>query len=299
MGKPKIAIIHQQAYGLERVGGAEMVCLWALEALKDDYEVTLIVPFAGTFMERVDLLNAQYGTTFKAGDFTLRTFPRSTFFQKILTKLWAFRTYYFMNRVRSVVEEYDLMFSTFNEMDFGKRGIQYIHYPMIASIPSKGLSGKIKLFYRKLMPVLFGYNKNRMLENISLTCSEWTSNDIRAIYPTLLDVVVVYPPVLKLAVPNAEKKSHSFAFVGRISPEKRIEEVIAICEGLRAVGHMIELTIIGPTYRKEYARYIKSLIIGKEWIHMHGQADRKRLGELLSTCSYAINCTRDEQFGIA
>lgn len=299
MKKQRIAVIHQQAYGLERIGGAEMVCLWTLEALKDIYDVTLMVPYIGTFTEQFDLLNAQYGTTFAKGDFKVTSFPKSTFLQKCMTRIWAFRTYYFMWKVRQDAKNYDLMFSTFNEMDFGKPGLQYIHYPMIASIQKGGIGNFVKYIYRSSMPALFGYSKERMLKNTSITCSEWTRADIRTIYG--IDAKIAYPPVLPVPVSNTTaKRKDGFVFVGRISPEKRIEDIIAIGDIIRARGYPFELHIIGPAYRKEYADYIFGLAKERaDWVHIEGLADRKRLGEFLSTYTYGINCTKDEQFGIS
>lgn len=299
MKKQKIAIIHQQAYGLERIGGAEMVCLWTLEALKEVYDVTLIVPYIGTFTEQFDLLNAQYGTTFAQGDFTVKSFPESAFLQKCMTHVWAFRTYYFMWKVRQDAKNYDVMFSSFNEMDFGKPGFQYIHYPMIASIQKGGVGNFLKYIYRSCMPTLFGYSKERMLKNTSFTCSEWTRADIHTIYG--FDAKVVYPPVLPVPVPGAvTKRKNGLVFVGRISPEKRIEDIIGIGDIVRAQGYPFELHIIGPAYRKEYADYIFGLAKERaDWVHIEGLADRKRLGEFLSAYTYGINCTKDEQFGIS
>ena len=296
--KKKIAIIHQQAYGLERIGGAEMVCLWALEALKKEYDVTLIVPYVGVFMQKSEALNAQYGTTFVDGEFSIKTFPRHTLLQKILTRIWAFRTYYFIRKVRQDAKNYDLMFSTFNEMDFGKPGLQYIHYPMIAQVQRKTVGDTIKYAYRNLMPIIFGYSKERMLSNKTLTCSEWTSKDIKSIYG--ITATVLYPPVLLPSVQsNSVRRKNVFVFVGRISPEKRIEDIIAIGDMLRNQGIPFELYIVGPAYRKEYADYIFALAKERAWVHVEGLANRKKLAELLSLSTYGINCTKDEQFGIS
>ena len=66
-GKVKVAVVHP---GLG-FGGSEAPALWTLEALKKDYDLTLIS------LRDVDLerLNAYYGTSLAPGDFSTQRAP--------------------------------------------------------------------------------------------------------------------------------------------------------------------------------------------------------------------------------
>src|SRR5579883_1427813 len=110
-------------------GGGEVVAAYALQALSRDFEVSVAT------LAPLDLkaLNRSFGTFLRDGDFETLVAPQhyrwaashapgdNRLLKQHLTVAWA--------RQLAGKRRFDLLFSTQNEVDFGRPGIQYIHYP--------------------------------------------------------------------------------------------------------------------------------------------------------------------------
>lgn len=297
--KKRILIVHQQIFGLERVGGAEALCAWTIQALRDVYDITLAIPFAGDMVQHAELLNAQYGTSLSSKDFSIIVPLRLTL-HTFLSRSWVLHTHIFMRLVRTFAREYDLCISTYNEIDFGKeiRGVQYLHYPMLTSGRGTTRWSFAANIYRSLVPIFCGFRQERMLQNRTLTCSSWTQRIIERHYP--IPVEVLYPAVPDPAVITPwETRPSQFLFVGRISPEKRVEDCIDILAAVRERGHDVSLCIVGPAPVETYAASLYYKAKALPWVRFYGNASALELTSLFGESRYGINGTRDEQFGIA
>ena len=116
MIKKKIAVIHPL---LRPGGGSEARALWIAEALKKEYKVSLIS------MGKIDLdaLNAYYGSDLKYDEIGIIEIP----VPKLLRKKFDVLRYYRLSRYcRENSDTFDLMISTYNVMDFGTGGMQFI-----------------------------------------------------------------------------------------------------------------------------------------------------------------------------
>jgi hypothetical protein len=113
----RVGIVHQ---GLGR-GGSEAKALWGIEALKQDYDVSLITG------GRVDLrrLNEFYGTSLKSGDFSILYAPLPLGL-RYTTKFAALQGHLIQRYVQRVAPSFDLLISAYNLYDFGVRGIQFL-----------------------------------------------------------------------------------------------------------------------------------------------------------------------------
>ncbi|MCB9810536.1 MAG: glycosyltransferase family 4 protein [Candidatus Nomurabacteria bacterium] len=292
--KKKVLIVHQQTFGLEHIGGAEAVCVWMLEALKGDYELSLAVPHKGAMLQDISRINDQYGTNLRPQDFKVIEVKGWSFIRPLVSWSWFLHTFVFMLLVRLQAKNYDVCISSYNEFDFGNiqsLSLQYIHYPMIDSTTKSGV--------RHALSALFGYKKERVDEYKFMTCSNWTANVIREHYPTT-DVATVYPPVKSVLVSNRSflDRDNNFLFVGRISPEKRIEKCIEIIKSIRDKGYDVGLTIVGPIYKDMYAKKIKRIAEDNSWIKMVGSVTNLELDKICQEHRFGINGTKDEQFGI-
>jgi len=116
MNQAKIAIIHPQ---LKEGGGSEAQTLWAAEALKNDYDVYLITMGSPDLMR----LNECYGTDLNPSDINIIKIPIPFLFKNRFDALRSYRLARFCKHISS---EFDLMISTYNLMDFGRKGIQFI-----------------------------------------------------------------------------------------------------------------------------------------------------------------------------
>src|SRR5688572_21900662 len=108
-------------------GGGHGVAAWVLQALVPEHRVTVLS------WQRVDIdpINRFFGTHLKPGDFdTLvvpwhwRVIPDHLPVPAALVRLSLLMRY-----TRRVSSGFDVVFGVFNETDYGRKGIQYIHYP--------------------------------------------------------------------------------------------------------------------------------------------------------------------------
>src|SRR5262249_46764614 len=110
-------------------GGGNLVGAWALEALAPDYEVSVAT------LEPVscEALNLHFGTHLDPSQFSIHLAPKSydSFIRSMPTPAALMDICLTMRWAQELDREhpYDVLFSTHNEMDFHRRGIQYVHYP--------------------------------------------------------------------------------------------------------------------------------------------------------------------------
>jgi hypothetical protein len=113
-------------------GGGEGVTAWILEALRQDYAVTLLTS------EPVDFsrLDRYYGTSLAGSDLQVRTIaPVVRRFLSLDPFPGDIQKRACLMRVcKRIRNQYDLVVSTDNEGDFGPPAIQYIHGPCLASL---------------------------------------------------------------------------------------------------------------------------------------------------------------------
>ena len=114
---PRIAIAHPRL----AKGGSEKRVMWGIEALKDDYDVTLIT--AGEF--DLDELNLYYGTSLKITDFRTRQVPLP-FFLRNNRKATAIRYALYQHFCRSIAPEFDMIISAYGPCDFGVPAMHFI-----------------------------------------------------------------------------------------------------------------------------------------------------------------------------
>jgi len=297
--KPKIAVIHS---GSKWIGGAEAVAVWTIEALKEEYNVTLI---SGVELP-LDQVNGYYGTSLKPGDFC-SVIVRLPFGLGNTSKFWYLRRLMLMRYCRKIVEEYDLWISTYYEMDLGRRGIQYVHSPAVAVGVVKGLDAfldenqrsVLKGFYRKSVARIFDFSVDNIRQNLTLVNSKWTGQLIKRAYD--INPYVVYPPVsTEFPYIPWDVREEGFVCIGRIAPSKRIDTIIQILKHVREAGWDIHLHIIGEIWDLGYARKIEKLQReNSDWVFLEGRLNREQLADLIARHKYGIHGMRNEHFGIA
>jgi glycosyltransferase involved in cell wall biosynthesis len=274
--KMKIAVLYAAFMG----GGAEAVCAWMLEALKDAYDVTL---FTFVFKD-LDELNRLYGTDLRDKDVrVIRPVP----WPLVGSLKYLFNNVYHFHALRQRLlslyfrrhrGDFDLAISGYNEMDLSGSGIQYIHRPGVVT--------------RKRAPL-----PERIRSNITVTNSEFTARSIKDRYA--LTAQVLYPPVTSAFhyVPW-EKKENGFVCVGRLVEAKAAHIVIGIIEAVRARGFDVHLHIIGSGGNVRYIRYLKKLADERSsWVRLDVDIPEEELSRVLAEHKYGIHA-KEESFGI-
>jgi glycosyltransferase involved in cell wall biosynthesis len=298
--RPRVAVVHPVPTWH---GGAEVVALWTIEALKHDHEVALLSYGSPPDFEE---LNRRFGTSIAAGELTWLRIPIPT---------WAFRfrgpfdiawRYLSMLYCRRLSARFDLFVSTFYEMDFGRPGVQYCHCPMyaVSESPSKGARHPaLRLLawssYRRLTGALTGFRSTRLRQNVTLANSDWTGRQLSQAYAAA--VQTIYPPVQGAPRPLPfSQRENGFLCVGRLVPEKRFDAVIRILARVREQGGDVHLHLALSAPDPEYRRVIEKLAAAHgSWVQLEWDLSRADLLALIGAHKYGIHAREGEHFGLA
>jgi glycosyltransferase involved in cell wall biosynthesis len=295
----KIAILYPLFLG----GGAELVTLWMIQALKDQYDVSLV-----TFSEEnFKTWDRQFGTNLERAQITIRSpYASSPLFRNARKySLFTIRQHLLASYYRKIEPEFDLGIAAFNEMDLGRAGIQYIHSPLFghgneAARRVFGYPASVsRVIYQRLCEWITGYSDARMKRNLTLTNSKWTADLIKATYG--IESQVLYPPVI-LNPPDTPwvERENGFICSGRISPDKNLETVIEIIHQVRERGHNVHLHILGGNADPGYEIKIRKLCNQyPSWLSMEEVASRSELALILAKHRYGIHGRATETFGIS
>ncbi len=301
MSKKRVLIAHPRVLP---AGGGNLVAAWILQALCQDFDVSLAT------LEPVNYkaVNRNFGTCLRPGDFqvhlaparywtVLRHFPTpGALLELCLTMRWA------QNLDRR--GRYDVLFGTQNELDFHRRGIQYVHYPCIyLPRPQEELRWYHKIpgllrIYRSGALALARATSDGLRRNLTLANSRFVTSRIRKVHGT--ESLVVHPPVIG-NFPDVpwESRRLAMAAVGRMHPGKRWEMAVEIVEAVRRRGHDLSLTLMGHRDDVAYTARLEALAASRPWFRFLGDLDRATLLAELATHRYGVHTMVEEHFGIA
>ena len=303
MVRAKVAIVHPRL----GFGGSEARALWTLDALKDEYGVSLITD------GDVDLLhlNECYGAKLERTDFSILRVPLPIGLRNT-RRFAALRGLLIQRFCQRVAPRFDLMISTYNPCDFGVRGIQCIadfsfDEVLRPAFDPVGQGWKAQSYGDSLLrrtylglcnsvsrPTPQGWKKNLTLAN-----SHWSAKLMRQRYG--LEACTLYPPVADgfPSIPYSEREN-GFVCIGRLSPEKRMDTVIEILSRVRRRGHDVHLHIVGGAVDSQYARALKELCREhREWVFLEGAVFGEEKKELIAKHRFGISGRTHEPFGIA
>lgn len=297
--RKRVAVV--QAF-LVAGGGTEAVTAWMVEALKAEYDLTLI----SYDPVHLDELNRYYGTDLHAEE--INSLRPKLPYPLDRSKRFLFLKDRLMGRYcRSIGRNFDLIINVGGVMDLGTRGIQYMSLAPGATL-ARVLEGDPSLppWYRfmkrasmGLADQFSGSSVKRMHQNLTLVNSRWTGRLADRLYG-ISESRVVYPPVNSSPASNSwESRKDGFLCVARVSPEKRIEQVIEILRQVRQRGFDISLQVIGRHDRPDYLAKIQAMA-GEDapWVQIGGLMNREELRHQMDQHKYGINAAENEPFGI-
>lgn len=301
MSGPRILIAHPF---LNPSGGGNAVAAWALQALRDDWHVT----FATFGPVDCPALNRSFGTSLRAEDFSVRIAPafwrgmlrcsptRSWLLLQCLTMRWA--------RKLDRANRFDVLISTENEADFGRVGIQYVHFPW-AYLPRPdvelrwfhripGLLGA----YRGFCLAISGGSAEGLRRNLSLANSEFIAGRIRHAHH--MASTVLYPPVPGgfPAIPW-ENRVPGIVSLGRMHHVKRWEMAVEIVDLVRERGIDISLTLISHRDQPGYGAQLEALASTRPWFRILYNLPRDQMVREVARHRYGLHTMEEEHFGIA
>jgi glycosyltransferase involved in cell wall biosynthesis len=290
---------------LQPPGGSNGVAAWALQALVAAHRVTVM----SWWPVDVGPVNRFYGTSLRQSDFDTITVPASwrAMLDHLPVPASLLRLSLLMRRTHRVTAGFDVVFGLYNESDFGRRGIQYVHYPTyLRPRPMVDLrwyhppQAGLELYYG-LADRIAGFSLDRLKQNVTLVNSNWTGEHVQRFLG--VKTRTLYPPVVDPGpgLPWSERHN-GFLAIGRISPEKDYERVMRILARVRATVPDITLSIVGTSDRMtaSYLRSLKTLAdsLGS-WITFHDNLDRDAVRQLMGSHRYGIHGMREEHFGMA
>jgi glycosyltransferase involved in cell wall biosynthesis len=285
---PTVALIFPFFAG----GGAEAVGLWVVQALQDEYDVTIVTAV------NIDILrlNSMYSTEIDPNRVEVKvqfsdTFSRTIFY--LWTNISWFRSFfhhYFIRWVKQVVKRFDVCFSGYNAMDMGRLGIQYIHWHDVLLNRN---------FYW-----LSKFSEARAFQNLSVSNSIFTSEIVQQ--KCGFKTEVLYPPVPRdpniQIVPWEEREEFSFICSGRIAQPKTPDRVIEILYEVRQQGFDVKLHLTGGgggNYASQYVQKVEALARKhSDWVTLYTDLPYKDYVEVLRHCRYGFHL-KLEPFGIS
>jgi glycosyltransferase involved in cell wall biosynthesis len=301
MRSPKRVLVVQPS--LQPPGGGNGVCAWLVEALKDRHDVTLLT------WRPVDFgaVDRHYGTSLAASGVACLTVGRGVRAAVDATPatLDLLRMSLLLRACRRVAGDFDVVVTANNEADFGRRGIQYVHFPSgYQEAPRLGdrwyhaFSWLVPSYYSACV-ALAGYSRDRMRENVTIANSRWTADRVAERHG--IEASVLYPPVAGDFPDVAwERREDGFVCLGRFAPEKRIERAVAIVGAVRAAGADVRLHLVGaPEGRRYFARVKRLARENARWVTLHVDLSRQDLARLVASQRFGIHAMRDEPFGMA
>ena len=302
MIKKKIAIVHPH---FRPGGGSEAKPLWIIETLKRSYDITLIT------MGRINLdeMNHAYGTDLQPNDCKIISIPIPIYFQN---KFDALRGYRLVRYCKKHAADYDLIISTYNVMDFGLKGLQFIadfsfddelrrRYDFSGHSPQNFLYRKspARSIYLRIGELLGGFSKVGWKKNTTITNSDWSGRVMRETYG--IKCKTLYPPVVgDFPYIPWDERENGFVILSRLSLEKKIERIIEILERVRNRGFDIHLHICGRDDNAEYVKKLKNICAEKrDWVFMEGLVVGPKKMQVIAQHKFSISARENEPFGIS
>ena len=301
MKKPRLLISHPR---LRPCGGGNLVGAWVIQALADDCDISVAT------MEPVDVeaLNLHFGTSLAPSNFEVHVAPNrynylvdylptpGALLENCLTMRWAQeldRRYHF-----------DILFSTANEADFHRRGMQYVHFPWLyLPRPEQELRAYHRIpgllsIYRAGCIAIGRATPEGLARNRTFANSRYVGGLIKQMYET--DPQVLYPPVPGNFSDVAwNQRRLAAAAVGRIHRGKRWDMAVEIVDSVRRRGHNLELTLIGHSEGPDFLAQLKSMAASRPWFRILENVGREQLLAEMSHHRYGIHPMLEEHFGIA
>ena len=290
---------------LQPPGGGNGVASWMLQALAAEYHVTVLS------WRPVDIepINRFFGTTLRPASFDSIVVPRRWSYvpDHLPVPAALIRSALLMRYTRRFIDRFEVLVGVHNETDYGRRGIQYVHYPSyLRPRPAVDLRWyhrpeALLSAYYSVADRLADFSVERMKSNITLANSNWTAG---LLHRSLgVRARTVYPPVVGVEpqAPWNERRAR-FLAIGRISPEKEYERLIRILARVRESIPDITLTIVGTWDRhvRHYYEDLRRLAASSgSWVEFRHDLPRQEVNALMATSRFGIHGMREEHFGMA
>ena len=301
----KALLVHS---GFEVIGGAEKVALHiATYLVNEGWDVTILSLRPPDFEEINQITEFSFpGNTIH----TIKAECSDLFNGKLAFGVLQLA---FLHRsAKKLAKHFDLCFSTDNEINFGKAGIQYIHHPYW---PKRRLLHKyhvisvrnildryppLEAVYRLIAHVIAGnfsgFSRNRTLVN-----SRFIQDVVKSIYN--IESTVVYPGFLSdkdIYFRDGERDNNQLVAISRMTPDKNIPELVQAFSRLASQKPSVKLVIAGFAPNPGYLESVKNYIDqSKLPVVLETNVTREEIVHLLRGSRFFISTKKYEHFGIS
>jgi len=297
----RIAVIH---HSLNAAGGAERLCIAAIEALKTHgHEVSLVT------VERTDWAFLQH----KFGQTTMpdkEIYATSQLLSQRLKSIPVVSTYFLAYTMQLLLNrskiKHDLTLNTFGEVISSGADKTYIHFPLRAALEFSQVPAFTHTStWRGLAPL---YNL------ISSTCDKiapsrllvTNSKFMQRIVKTTLnrDAIVIYPPVDTNAFSSKcfkpRKEGNLVAVIASYTPKRRLEQLPLIAQQTKAarfivIGKTDEYSILTIQRLEENIRALRV----EDKITLLKNAPFTELQNILANAKVYLHTMPFDHFGIS
>ena len=279
------------------VGGSEFLLFTLIRALQRvECAVTVALQSSGD-LQKVSRL---YGIEIDMTTLKVRQFVRA-------------------RQLRQMGPQFDYCISCANPVDFGRPGIHFVHMMTLDAnyfnkvwFHDQGRRVPLKMRLSQmrdaLLRIFSGARSARQIvrdrREVVLPNSDFVKRSIESYYKCRVHETF-YPPTLFEPTPSQSKDLLDIACLGRVGPEKKVLEIIAIVEEARRLtGKNLRLRIVGhgppvdATYT-DYGRRIRAAATLRPWVCLEGVLTGDAKARFLSECRFAIHHCEVEAFGIA
>lgn len=299
--RPRVLVVQPS---LQPPGGGNAVAAWMIEALKGPYDLSVLswVPL------EPDAINEYYGTSIALDDVRPLTLPgwlRKPF-EALPTSAVLLKASMLFRYAKRMAPEFDAVVCGHNEADFGPRSIQYVHYPArLRPRPKVDLRWYHPSFalepYYALCERVARLDPGAVSAALTLANSTWTAGLVEELYRPTRPVRVVHPPVAAAPAPLPwSQRENGFVCIGRLAPEKELERVVEIVGRVRRQEPDAHIHLIGSRGPRGYLRRVRQLAaLHASWVHLHEDATREQIFDMIARHRYGVHGMREEHFGIA
>lgn len=309
-GVPKKRILIYYRYFGKTLGGGEYLPLMFISELQKNCEVTLALEWTSHVERAIQCFEIPVNLTKLK---IIQVMPK--WYHS--NQNGIFLSFYRFQRLRRLSRDADVCISMANIMDFGKPA----HYFLITSdlgdeafqsfISSHTLSRnmssirKLRLFLMDqcLRPLLGMRSKKSIIcdpEEHIYPNSFYVDHLLHQFYGAC-NTKVFYPPTtFEFESKDVLHDPCLVVYLGRISPAKRVVDIVEIVERARAIsGKEIRLSLAGHLGSVAFKEKLSRLTEGKNWIDFPGEKYGKEKERFLLSGTYAIHAMREEAFGIS
>jgi glycosyltransferase involved in cell wall biosynthesis len=299
----KVLIVHPQ---FDTIGGAEKVALKIIQLLVSDFDAYVTVLSGSNFDPDKILRESGISISKERVTSEKATIPKFSSGRLFHTKIALLH-----RKAKKIATKYDLLVSSYNELDFGIPSVQYIHHPMLPS--NKVLNDKNLTFsqygpllntlfstYRKINDIIAQRDIKSIRSNTSVANSIFIADIYKEIY--LSECKIVYPSIVDESenIVDTTKKLKQILCISRFSPDKNIDWLLNIFDQIYLSDPTFKFVIAGQTENELFFEEFKKRTQEKNYpIELFANCSRKEIIDLYLKSEYYINPKKFEHFGIA